>query len=88
MKKNFRTFRHNYFKKRYFELYPKSGGFYSLRSDSDPEPDPDPFFSEVGSGSGQNPPTLIVLQHIPSQNRERSCRAEPDRILEAGAVLH
>jgi hypothetical protein len=55
--KNLRTCGQNYLKQRHFELFLKSGGFYSLRSD------PDPVFSEVGSGSGQNgpdPPTLPV----------------------------
>jgi hypothetical protein len=51
--KNYRTFGQNYLKQRHFELFPQSGGFYSLRSDPDPEP---VFFSEVGSGSGQNGP--------------------------------
>jgi hypothetical protein len=44
----------NYFKKRHFELFPKSGGFIALGRLR--------FFSEVGSGSGQNrpePPTLL-----------------------------
>jgi hypothetical protein len=42
--KNFRTFDQNYLKQRHFEIFPKSGGFYSLRSDpvffqrSDPDP--------------------------------------------------
>jgi hypothetical protein len=40
MKKNLRAFGHNYryLKQRHFELFPKSGGFYSLRSDPDPGP--------------------------------------------------
>jgi hypothetical protein len=48
MKKIFRTFGQNYLKQRHFELFSKSGGFYSLRSDPDPvffqrsDPDPDP----------------------------------------------
>jgi hypothetical protein len=58
--KNFRTFGQNYLKQRHFELFPKSGGFYSLRSDPGSGSG---FFSEVGSESGQNgpdPPTLPV----------------------------
>jgi hypothetical protein len=66
--KNFRTFGQNYLKQRHFELFPKSGGFYSLRSDPDPGSGTGfGFFSEVGSGSGQNgpdPPTLAVAVQI------------------------
>jgi hypothetical protein len=54
MNKNFITFGQNYLKQRHFELFSKSGVFYSLRSDPDPgsgsgavffqrsDPDPDP----------------------------------------------
>jgi hypothetical protein len=41
-----KTLGHNYLKQQHFELFPKSWGSYSLRSDPDPV-----FFSEVGSGS-------------------------------------
>jgi hypothetical protein len=69
MKKNFRTFGQNYLKHRHFELFPKLGGFYSLRSDPDPGSGSG-FFPEVGSGSGQNgpdPPTLFK-SHIRIRN--------------------
>jgi hypothetical protein len=63
--KNFRNFGQNYLKQRHFELFSKSGGFYSLRSDlgsGSGAGSGSGFFSEVGSGSGQNgpdPPTLL-----------------------------
>jgi hypothetical protein len=53
--KTFRTFGHNYLKQGHFELFPKSGGFYSYRSDPNPGFGSG-FFPEVGSGSGQNGP--------------------------------
>jgi hypothetical protein len=79
--KNFRTFGQNYLNQRHFELFSKSGGFYSLRSDPDPGPRSGTgsgsgsgiqirnriwirFFSEVGSGSGQNGPDLPTLFFI------------------------
>jgi hypothetical protein len=58
-----KTFGQIYLKQRHFEIFRKSGGFYSLRS----YPEPDPVYSEVGSGSGQNgpdPPTLVETMKI------------------------
>jgi hypothetical protein len=55
--KSFRTFGQNYLKQRHFELFPKSGGFYSLRSDpvffqrSDPDP----------AQNGPDPPTMVSI---------------------------
>jgi hypothetical protein len=62
-KKNFRTFGQNYYvKQRHFELFPKSGGFYSLGRIRDQ----DPVFSEVGSGqNGPDPPTLVQIEKLP-----------------------
>jgi hypothetical protein len=51
-------------KQRHFEIFPKSGGFYSLRLDPGSGSG---FFSEVGSGSGQNgpdPPKLHETTYV------------------------
>jgi hypothetical protein len=65
MKKNVRTFGHNYLKQWHFELFPKSGRCYSPRSYPGSGSG---FFSEVGSGFGKNgpdPPTLLIMRIDP-----------------------
>jgi hypothetical protein len=60
---NFRTVGQDYLKQQHFELFSKSGGFYSLRSDPDPGSG-----SGAGSGSGSgffSDPDPDTVKHGP-----------------------